>query len=528
MLYFIPSWYHNDSFREQEQYWFRRRLVTEFDDTVKQIQLFNRNNISKYKILLLSFAPNFRHFLHRQSVFHAPYWSCFDAIQEITRLSVDTLSFHDLLWPEHIEFMYTPFCVIANLNHKKFADIHFAEDGNMIEVIMYKDNTVTRKNTYDDRGFLSSTIVYENGKPLYEQYLNVKGIWKICHFFNDNHIEVNPKQAHYLIHGQEIKYKKLTYGSMGELITEVFTSYIEMNTDEDDIFCLAMHPLHYELLDDVLYNRKKILSFYQQRLEASENLKLKEIMENARYIIVDSRYAIPKIKEHLDKDVPIIDITPFDTRVDFGISQQLTVQNILVPVDRMTSQQFEQLVLQFVSYFEMNETARVHFFTRKAQWNVKDIILEETKKVLEKHNLDIRIARKEDDNKAENDLDHERSVPIRFYVDQCVDELAISKTIRLQRLMVDVTDHMDLYLIISCISAGIPMILHSKTQYMEDHKNGLMIQSIDEIPSSLSYYLDGLNNWNKALVASYEIGKKYNTKSLISKWKEVMIQVDKD
>ena len=60
-------------------------MHTEFDDTVKQIQLFHRNKVYPYQILLLSFSPNFRHFLHRQGVYHAPYWSCFDAIQEVKR-----------------------------------------------------------------------------------------------------------------------------------------------------------------------------------------------------------------------------------------------------------------------------------------------------------------------------------------------------------------------------------------------------------------------------------------------------------
>lgn len=192
MLYFIPSWYNDSYFREKEQYWFIRRLETEFDDSVKQIQLFNRNKISDFKILLLSYVPNFRHFLHRQSVFHAPYWSCFDAIQEVERQHVSVLSFHDLLWPEHVEFIDSPFCIIAMVNQKKYAEIQFAEDGNMIEVDLFEGTTICRKNIYDDRGFLSSTIIYEQGKPFYEQYLNPSGTWKCTYFFDDHHIEVNP------------------------------------------------------------------------------------------------------------------------------------------------------------------------------------------------------------------------------------------------------------------------------------------------------------------------------------------------
>ena len=89
-------------------------MHTEFDDTVKQIQLFHRNKVYPYQILLLSFSPNFRHFLHRQGVYHAPYWSCFDAIQEVKRKKAVLLSFHNMKWPPHVEFVYTPFVMVQS------------------------------------------------------------------------------------------------------------------------------------------------------------------------------------------------------------------------------------------------------------------------------------------------------------------------------------------------------------------------------------------------------------------------------
>lgn len=47
---FVPSWYHGNEYKENEQYFYVRRAVTEFDDSVKQIQMFNRNDIMDYKI----------------------------------------------------------------------------------------------------------------------------------------------------------------------------------------------------------------------------------------------------------------------------------------------------------------------------------------------------------------------------------------------------------------------------------------------------------------------------------------------
>lgn len=526
MLYFIPSWYHENEYRENEQVFYSRRMVTEFDDSVKQVQLFNRNHIMDYKIINLSYCPNFRHFLHRQSVYHAPYWSAFDAIQEVKSMSADTLSFHDLLWPENTEFVYTNFCVIAYLNSAKYAEIHFGEDGNMIEVNLFQKDVLVRKNIYDDRGFLSCTQLFQNNFRVYEQYLNENGTWKMNHFFEDDHIEINPENNHYLIHGKLYTLSSLSYPNMESILLEVLNKYLEIETTPSDIFCMAMHTLHHDLLEAAFKGRKNILSFYKERMDLFEDKELKSLILDANYIVVDSKYKIEPIKEYAGKDVPIIDITPFDTRVDFGISQQLSVQNILVPVDNIGKEKFSELVLCFADYFKKNEFARVHFFTRNAMYNREDQLLTLTREVLKNNGYDERMARKESNNKSEFDLDGEEEIKIRFYVDQCVDELSISKCIRLQRIMVDITQNPDLYLQISCISSGIPMILERETQYIHPGKNGFILEEKEKLQEYLAYYLDSLTNWNKALVYSYEIGQEYNTKRLIQKWKEVMKHVE--
>ena len=125
MLHFIPAWYQQNNWCENEQYWYARRMRTEFDDTVKQIQLFHRSQAYPFQVMLLSFAPNYRHFLHSQSVFHAPYWSVFDAIQEIRKKKIRIFSFHNLQWPEHVEFIYSPFVVVAMLHGEKYAQVEF-------------------------------------------------------------------------------------------------------------------------------------------------------------------------------------------------------------------------------------------------------------------------------------------------------------------------------------------------------------------------------------------------------------------
>ena len=103
MLYFIPAWYKQNMWCENEQQWYMRRLKSEFDETIKQITLFHRNVDRPYRILVLGYSPNFRHFLHRQGMYRSKYWSCFDAIAQVRRKKVAVLSYHDIKWPKGLE-----------------------------------------------------------------------------------------------------------------------------------------------------------------------------------------------------------------------------------------------------------------------------------------------------------------------------------------------------------------------------------------------------------------------------------------
>lgn len=527
MLYFIPAWYQQNDWCENEQKWYARRMKSEFDDTVKHIQLFQRNKAYPYKILLLSFAPNFRHFLHRQGAFHAPYWSCFDSIQEIRRKKVKMFSFHNINWPEHIEFVYSPFVLMAFLNGEKYAQVEFGEDGNLIEIDMYQKDKLQRKNIYDDRGFVSSTIVYDNEKPVYTDYLNDKGLWKIRQFYSDGHIEVNPKCPVFLLEYKEQEYvkefSKKTYSGMEELVFEVFNEYIKL-TKEEDIFCAAMHELHINVLKQALINRKLILSFFSDRYNIKEYDNDISMIENANYIITDSRENLKRINKRIGRELTnITDITPFDSRVDFGISQQLKVQKILVPVDGMAEERFEELICELGKYLLTNDNARVHLFTRIADYDRKKSIIKQTRKILKAHGLEKEWASYDESAVfAENIVDTDEEITVKFFVDQCVDELSVSKCMREQRIIVDMRKNAELYVLITGISMGIPQIVYRDNQFVEDGKNGIILKDMSKISEALAYYLENLTNWNEAVVYSYELGKKYTVTELLDKWKEVI------
>ena len=527
MLYFIPAWYKDREWCENEQSWRVKRMHTEFDDTVKQIQLFHRSKFCEYRIMLLGFAPNFRHFLHRQGVYRAPYWSCFDAIQEVRRKKAGILSFHDLNWPAGIEFLYSPFVVIAMLGTEKYAQIDFGEDGNPIWIELYQDGRICRRNLYDDRGFVSGTVLYQEGEPLYQDYLMENGMWKLRHYFEDGRVEINGRCPQYLLEYKGSTwtkpFSKTSYKCIEHVIYEVLDAYLAL-TDSRDIFCVAMHGLHMKLLGEALKSRKMILSFFRDRYQAGEGAKLLDMIQNADCVVADSREHAGRIrrqtgiaKERL-KAIP-----PYDTRADEGISLQLGVQKILIPVDGLKPELFGRLIRILGWYIPKKKDAEVHLFTRDARYDRKQRLLEQVRMELKKEGLPAAwAAETEGEMMAENDLETGEKVPVYFFPEQCVDELSVSKCMREQWLLLELREVPEQFLQINAISFGIPQIVQKRTDFVEHNGNGMVIGSLDELPEALDYYLDELKHWNKARIFSYKISRKYTAERLLKMWGEVM------
>lgn len=525
MLIFIPAWYKNDEWCENEQEWYSRRMHSEFDDTVKQIQLFHRNSDFEYTLCVLGFTPNLRHFLHRQGVYNVPYWSCFDAICECKKKKATVFSYQDLRWLPHTEFVYTPFVINAQIHGMKYAQLYFGEDGNLIRVDMYEGENVAIRNIYDDRGFVASAIMYSNKEPVYQDYYTDKGIWKIRIFFEDGHVEINEERNFFVmdINNKEerIPFSCYRYASLDDVIKEIFAEYLK-RYNNNDIYCVAMHKLNAKIIEAELKNKKIIISLFENRYQYGDVDCDVELLEKSNYMVTDSKITTSSLISYIGKrNDRMVDITPYDTRKDMGISQQLTVQKILVPVDGLEDELFDKMILIFADYVEKNDSARIYFFTRKADYDETTKIVDRAKNVLTINEYDALLAAYSDEEE-EVAVDEFEGVKAKIFAVQCVDELSASKCIREQRLIVDMRIKPHLYLQISGLSFGIPQIIRRETQYVKHNHNGFVVENIEELPKALDFYLDELENWNKAMIKAFEVGENYTTKKLIEKWKEVI------
>jgi accessory secretory protein Asp1 len=527
MQYFMPAWHADGSWMENEQAWYRSRKVTEFDDTVKQVQLFFRRHVAPFEICLLDFSPNFRHFLHRQGVLHAPWWSCFDAMQGIGARSMQTFSFHDLTWPEGTEFVYSPFAVIALVEGRKYAQIEFGEDGNMFRVDLFRGDVLVSRNLYDDRGFVSCQISYQDGAAVRERYFAEDGTWKLARYLDDGHVVINHRSAWFL-HGEgktavRVPYRQERYGSMDELISEVLQDFLA-DTSSSDAFVIAMDSWHSKVLSEVLEGRRTILSFFGRRNGGRGISEAgRKLLAGASSIVADTRSDAREIEELAGGiAAPIHVITPYEARVEVGMSLHLHVQNILLAVDALDADVLDAVAVELAAYvLGKNRQARVCLFTRSAAFEAPARILQKVQDALAAAGMDPALAQ-EPAGVAENGPD-EGDTPERiFTVVRCVDELHVSRTMREQRVVVDLSEVPDQFLQISAMSMGVPQIAMHPTEYVADGRNGKILSELEDLPAVVDYYLESIEHFNEAQIASYDLGERFSSSELVKAWKEVI------
>ena len=133
-----------------------------------QVRIFQDEDLAP-QLLLLAYQPHLRYFLHRHDVLEVGYTAIFDLIQGITDEEMRNLQVTDLEWPEGSTFVHTPFAIVVQCQHQRYAEVEFGSEGFIGMIRYFKDEQIIREDVYDDRGFISSSLYYEEGQPIYRK-----------------------------------------------------------------------------------------------------------------------------------------------------------------------------------------------------------------------------------------------------------------------------------------------------------------------------------------------------------------------
>ena len=123
-------------------------------------------------------------------------------------------------------------------------------------------------------------------------------------------------------------------------------------------------------------------------------------------------------------------------------------------------------------------------------------------------------------SQAENPLPENQELEYRFRIKNITDELSLIQELDDTRLIIDLSEQPNLYTQIAGISAGIPQINLVASDYVTHLQNGCILDSISQLAVAADYYLQGLKNWNQALIYSIEKIKLNTGHQVIKRWEK--------
>lgn len=511
MYYFIPSWYASDeSWKMPVSEWYRVGKESEFDDTINHISMFRSEGV-KAEIISLGYGPQARYFLHRQGIWPISNWNIFDRLQSISGDTPCSFSYRDLNWPENIEWVFTPFIVAGYVDGELYTEVEFGQHGNLLLINLFSEGKICETLYIDDRGFLSSIMKWNGIKPGEQLFYNRKGELQFTVKYPEKSVVVE--------RSSEYRTRRNNYAVIDDLIKEVLKAKMSQLNVKKDVVHIAADERHNRMVMEAAKGCVMVMSFYGDRYNIENKESLKKDTQDASLIITDTEQLASRINEKVNVGSRIMDISPFDTRLSLGKSQQIRELKVFFPQDGMIEPIRSRGIMQMLSLLQEDErivlivgtkdTTEAGLRKLKDEMKEKAASLEGTPIYV--YDDEGQIAAGENEAQEEDDK-REPQIFIQTYTNES-DVMTILKDIR---LIVDIRDDPDQYIQIAGISAGIPQINYRTTRYIEDQKNGYMIHNIVHLKEAMSYYLQGLAHWNEALVYCVSQAEKYTAGTLVS------------
>ncbi|GGG98560.1 accessory Sec system protein Asp1 [Staphylococcus pragensis] len=508
MKQFIPAWYDSTYWWDSAvEPFFRKKKVTEFDDMVSLLSMYRKNE-ETFTTLILNYQPMLRLFLHRHQLYEVTYWSLFDAIQGAQNVTPQAIDYRDLAWPEDTEFIYTSFQVIAITATNMYSKINFSQEGYLLWIEDFENEVLKRKFIFDDRGFISSIESYDlNSKPAYRDYLNVDGSTIMRQNFNTQNITI---MAEYQPH-----FQKTEYNNMDELIHEKLSEFNDNNLKTNDKLIVAADERHNKLLNDIFQPENICYSLFTPRNKHVHDELLKSITV-ANQCVVDTQENERKIDAFVSdnrqsQQFNYMRITPFEAQMLPNISSQLYETNIGVWVDGLTDNELQSLMTQLAQYIYHHEKIKIILMTKSSNHEIAPWLKEEVQKINDSLNTENEELSLEVRDILETELENIEAIKII----SVPFEEDLMKAISQLRIVIDLNSEPDLYLQISSISAGIPQINKSQTDYVEHKLNGLIIENMEQLHMALDYFLLNLKNWNYSFAHSIKLSENFSSKFII-------------
>ncbi len=505
MKRFIPAWYSQDKWWESTSVPFhQKRQYTDFDDMISLMTMHSKNNVD-YQLLILSFSPYLRTFLHRYDLFETNYWSVFDDIQGLNHQTPQAIDYRDLAWPEDTEFVFTPYQIEAITGPNRFSKIHFSQEGYLMWIEDFENNVIQRRYVIDDRGFISAIRTYtETGQSKMKHYFSIQGEEIFTEDLRNYTVTIKEQFQSY--------FKQTSYPTMAELIEEKFKEYVEKEMSKEDLIIVASDERHNSVMAHTIDEDSLCFSVFTER-NKTVTKELFDSISRARYCLVDTLANQKKIQQFANDtqtQLHLLRVTPFDAQSLSNKSSQLYDTYVGLWVDQLQQHELQIILSSLFQYIQKKDHFKLKLLTKYENENTQWLIEE-----IARLNDIYHYEKREHSEEVEDILASELKKEPVIEIESVPFEEDFVRAIANLRLVVDLSKEPELFLQICSIGAGVPQVNKRETDYVKHKQNGLVIENISEIVSALDYFLIYLKNWNYSYAYSMRLVDEFSSINII-------------
>lgn len=507
MIHFIPAWY--DSSRP----WYSvggaatPAPAGEADETVTRVRLF-RQGVEDVGLVILNYAPTLRRFLHGQGIFDVRYWSVFDQVQGVEDDYTRPLDFLDLDWPDDVSFFYNPFVVTVMRDADVYARVHLARDGTLQAIRYFGAGMPTLERIYDDRGFLSSVLMHdEGGLPLTQYYLSPAGDVIVSEDVPTGRIDV--------VQSIDDRLRSQSYEGWEEVIAELLGGYLGAHGGASDTVVLAPAGQHDDLVAAALGEEALVLSCSAGRPVGMPA----RLLRRADAVFSDfgrSTASDTAEQAELWARLPVLSIYPLERKPTFGASANEAGVYIFLFADDITTEELDFAIATTATQLVTDDHTRlvVATFRRHDLDHVQRI-----RRVIEGYQrLDLAFAAEDENTRLGVDVgiaqEPEQTIQLTF-VDR---EADLIRTMAKSRVLVDLGARVNRRLAAEAVDAGVPQINRYEQELCTHPINGYAIGDDSELGVALDYYLSGLEHWNQSLVQCRVLEDLFSAPEVLARW----------
>lgn len=507
MIYFVPAWY--DPVRpwySADPAWFQSAISTESDPTVTQVRIFHQG-AEEARLVVLNYAPSLRRFLHRQNVFDVPYWSFFDEVQGLDDDYTRPLDFLELEWPDDVSFFYNPFIVSVMRGSDLYARVFLAREGTLRSVRYYGHGMPTVARIFDDRGFLSSVLMLdEGGQPVTQYYLSRTGDVIVSEHVPSGRIDV--------VQNPDDRFRSESYDNWGTLMAEFLGQYLHHRSGAYDTVVLSLAEQHNDLVASTLTDQTLVLSFSDARPANVPS----ELLKRAGAVFTDVGQLTDGSTDQGEEwaNLPVLSIYPLERRPTFGASANESKVYIFLFVDSITTEELDTAIATMAPQLAYNEHTRLLVCTFRSH----DLdYLQGVKRVIAGYqNLDLSFLASDEIARLSVDVgaagESEEKIQLTF-VDR---EAELLRTMAKSRVFVDLGATVNRHLAAEAVNAGVPQINRHEQELSTHLINGYVIRDDFELGTALDYFLSGLVHWNQSLVQCRIMEDLFSAREILGRW----------